>query len=275
MSSIYTRPQIPDNKVGCGKCGYVGHLTYQCRNFLQANPTKAEINLYIYLQLAREEINREKQNAQKKEPKTSAKSEKPKRKRHRSPSTNSSSESESESKSSKRKRHHKHRHHSSKSKKHSSCIVFFVIAFLLFSLSHSIRIPLTGDNWFITDNRSYFAQGQIPGTIHTILLAANQITEPYWDFNDINLRSLVYSSWTFTKNFSLTQDFLTSTQFILHFDQIDTVANITLNECFLGQTNSMFIPYTFNVIRSCLQLNNQLRIDFQSPIVYALNQAKA
>ncbi|CAF0972717.1 unnamed protein product, partial [Adineta steineri] len=282
--SIYTRPQIPDNKVGCGKCGYVGHLTYQCRNFLQANPTKAVV-LDVsstsspssdddtdtpLQQLAREEINREKQ---KKEPKTSAKSEKqekPKRKRHRSPSTNSSSESESESKSSKRKRHHKHRHHS-----HSSCTVFFVIVFLLFSLSHSIRIPLTGDNWFITDNRSYSAQGQIPGTIHTILLAANQITEPYWDFNDINQRSLVYSSWIFTKNFSLTADFLTSTQFILHFDQIDTVANITLNQCFLGQTNSMFIPYTFNVIRSCLQFNNQLRIDFQSPVLYALNQAKA
>jgi hypothetical protein len=57
---IYTRPQIPDNKVGCGKCGYgkynlsdkehityfallVGHLTYQCRNFLQANPSKAVV----------------------------------------------------------------------------------------------------------------------------------------------------------------------------------------------------------------------------------------
>ncbi len=57
---IYTRPKIPDNKVGCGKCGYgkhnlslksnyeffgllVGHLTYQCRNFLQANPSKAVV----------------------------------------------------------------------------------------------------------------------------------------------------------------------------------------------------------------------------------------
>ena len=57
---FYTRPQIPDNKVGCGKCGYgkhsliytmkrwilivlVGHLTFQCRNFLQANPSKAVV----------------------------------------------------------------------------------------------------------------------------------------------------------------------------------------------------------------------------------------
>jgi beta-mannosidase len=159
---------------------------------------------------------------------------------------------------------------------HLSCIVLFFVLLLLlfFSFSNSTRVPLTGDDWTITDNQSYSAQGQIPGTIHTILLAAKQITEPYWGYNDVNLRSLVYSSWTFRKKFSLTQDFLTFTQFTLHFDQIDTVANITLNECFIGQTNSMFIAYTFNVMRSCLQSNNQLQIDFESPVLYASKQAK-
>jgi beta-mannosidase len=37
----------------------------------------------------------------------------------------------------------------------------------------------------------------------------------------------------------------------------------------------MFIAYTFNVMKSCLQSNNQLQIDFESPILYASNQAKA
>ena len=145
----------------------------------------------------------------------------------------------------------------------------------MFSFSNSIRVPLIGDRWTISDNRSYFARGHIPGTIHTILLAAKQINEPYWGYNDINLRHLVNSSWTFTNIFPLTQDFLRYTQLTLHFDQIDTVASITLNNCFIGQTNSMFVPYTLNVIRSCLQSNNHLRIDFQSPIVYAFDQAQA
>ncbi|CAF0879148.1 unnamed protein product [Adineta ricciae] len=252
MSSIYTRPQIPENKVGCGKCGYVGHLTFQCRNFLQANPSKAVVldvsstsspssdddNDTPLQQLARQEINRDKQQVQKKDSEVkSKKKEKSKRKRRRSPSTSSTSESESESES---------------------------------ESKHSKR---TG--WSISDNKSYFAHGQIPGSVHTILLAANQITEPYWNYNDVDLRSLVYTSWTFTKDFTLSNDFLTLTQFTLHFDQIDTVANITLNECFLGRTNSMFIPYNFNILRSCLQSINQLRIDFESPVIYALNQAKA
>jgi beta-mannosidase len=48
-----------------------------------------------------------------------------------------------------------------------------------------------------------------------------------------------------------------------------------LNRCPIGQTNSMFLAYTFNVIRSCLQSNNELQMDFESPVLYASKQAKA
>lgn len=146
----------------------------------------------------------------------------------------------------------------------------------LFTFSHAVTVvPLTGNDWMISNNQSLSAKGQVPGTIHTILLAAKLIPDPYFGYNDVNLRYLVYSSWTFLKKFSLTDDFLSLNQFTLHFDQIDTVANITLNGCFIGRTNSMFIPYSFNVTRSCLHSDNELRIDFESPITYAANQAKA
>ena len=155
------------------------------------------------------------------------------------------------------------------------CTLFLLVFLHLFSHSNSLRVPLTGNDWLVTDNKTYSVHGQVPGTIHTILLATNQIQEPYWGYNDVNLRSLVYSMWTFSKNFALTPNFLTFTRIMLHFDQIDTVANVTLNGCFLGQTNSMFIAYTFDVPRSCLQLSNALQIDFASPVFYALNQAVA
>ena len=151
----------------------------------------------------------------------------------------------------------------------------YVIFLLFFGSSYSAIVPLTGDGWAINDNGTYSAQGQIPGTIHTILLAANKIPEPFMDFNDVIFRYLVYSPWTFRKQFTLTEDFLALTQFTLHFDQIDTVANITLNGCFIGRTDNMFIGYTFNVMRSCLQSSNELRIDFESPITYALDQEQA
>lgn len=152
---------------------------------------------------------------------------------------------------------------------------FFLLVCSIFNSSKSVIIPLTGDGWTINNNESYSVQAQIPATIHTILLNANKIPDPYWGYNDINLRHLIYTPWTFRKNFSLSNEYLAFTQFTLYFDQIDTVANITLNECFIGQTSSMFIAYTFNVMKSCLQSTNNLRIDFESPAIYALNKAKA
>jgi beta-mannosidase len=136
-------------------------------------------------------------------------------------------------------------------------------------------VPLAGNDWMINENQSLSAQGQVPGTVHTILFAANKIPDPYLGYDDVSLRYLVYSPWTFRKKFTLADDFLALTQFTLHFDQLDTVANITLNTCFLGQTNNMFLAYTFNVMKSCLQSNNELRIDFDSPVAYALKQSQA
>ena len=155
-----------------------------------------------------------------------------------------------------------------------SCTIFFVVVLLLYP-SHCVVLPLTGDGWTINNNESYFANGQIPGTIHTILLATNQIPEPYRDYNDIDLRHLIYTPWTFRKNFSVTDDFLAFSQFTLHLDQIDAVANITLNGCFIGQTKSMFVAYTFVIEKRCLQTNNKIRIDFESPVIYALTRAQA
>lgn len=150
--------------------------------------------------------------------------------------------------------------------------VFFLIKW--HSFSNGLRIPLSGDDWIVTDNSLFFARGQIPGTIHTILFAAGQIPDPYLGNNDVHLRPLVYSSWLFQKRFSLTNSFLMLTKFTLNFDQVDTVANITLNGCAVGQTDTMFIPYTFQIMRSCLRIDNELSITFQTPVVYAANQAE-
>jgi len=152
------------------------------------------------------------------------------------------------------------------------CTIFLLPSYCL-SLKVS-RVSLFTDPWLITDHQYYYASSFLPGTVHTILLEAGQITEPYFGYNDDQLRNLIHSSWTFSTNFTLDDDFLQWKQFKLHFTQIDTVANITLNRCFLGRTISMFIPYEFVVNRSCLMKNNSLQIDFSSPIKYAAEQAE-
>jgi len=158
---------------------------------------------------------------------------------------------------------------------HSYLVLIFSSFILLFSGSNSTRISLTGNDWLVSNGQTVQATGTVPGTVHTILLSAKMIDDPYWSFGDTTMRYLVYESWTFIKNFSLQADFLNLTQFTLHFDQIDTVSNVTLNQGFLGNTSSMFFAYTFNVMSNCLSNENILRVDFMSPVVYAFIQALA
>ncbi|CAF4154699.1 unnamed protein product [Rotaria socialis] len=137
--AFYSRTPVSEAKVGCAKCGYVGHLTYQCRNFIQIDPAKAAVldvsstsspssddyddtplqlltrgkDFYFGLtalyeqtrSIIVEEINREKEQQQqqqkrKKETETSRKSKKhEKAKRKRHRSPSTSSSSDSESES--------------------------------------------------------------------------------------------------------------------------------------------------------------------------------
>ena len=150
-------------------------------------------------------------------------------------------------------------------------LLFFFLLFFVSSIN-STRISLAGDDWTITNNVNYTAQGRVPGTIHTILAAANQIPDPYAGFNDVNYRFLVYSNWVFTKKFNLSSDFLTSNDTTIHLEQIDTVANVTINGCPIGSTKNMFIPYVFNIIDKCLKPENLIEIHIQSPVIYALEQ---
>jgi len=151
--------------------------------------------------------------------------------------------------------------------------LFFLLFLFFISPSDSLRVSLTGNDWTINDNINYTAQGTVPGTIHTILLAANKIPEPYLGSNDVDLRFLIKRNWIFTKKFNLSAEFLASNDISIHLEQIDTVANITINLCLIGKTNNMFLRYVFNIPNPCLKADNTIQIDFQSPITYAFDQS--
>ncbi|XP_046973577.1 protein SREK1IP1-like [Vanessa cardui] len=118
------------SRAACKKCGYAGHLTFQCRNFIKVDPNKeivldvsstssdSEEEYATPLQTLREAELRQKlqQKLQKAKEKKKSKSKKRKRSRSSSTSSSSSSSSSSESSDSDRKKR-KHKKKTKKSKK--------------------------------------------------------------------------------------------------------------------------------------------------------------
>lgn len=124
---------IPQSKEqvrpACKKCGYAGHLTYQCRNFIKIDPNK-EIVLDVsstssdsdenyvtpLTELRERELRKKLKDAKKK--RKEKRSKKKRRKRESSENSGDESESESESSDDEKRRRQSKRKKSSKHKKH-------------------------------------------------------------------------------------------------------------------------------------------------------------
>ncbi|CAG5055163.1 unnamed protein product [Parnassius apollo] len=119
-------------RAACKKCGYAGHLTFQCRNFIKVDPNKeivldvsstssdSEDEYATPLQSLREAELKQKLEEKLKKAKEKKKSKKRKRSRSSSStggSTSSSDSSDSEAEK-KRRKHKKKSKKSKKSKKH-------------------------------------------------------------------------------------------------------------------------------------------------------------
>jgi hypothetical protein len=62
---------------------------------------------------------------------------------------------------------------------------------------------LGGDGWTVaSSNGTVVAQAVVPGVVHTDLLRAGLIPEPYADFNELALRWVALDNWTYTRNFT-------------------------------------------------------------------------
>ncbi|RVE46348.1 hypothetical protein evm_008971 [Chilo suppressalis] len=117
------------SRSACKKCGYAGHLTFQCRNFIKVDPNKeivldvsstssdSEVEYATPLQSLREAELRQKLQEKLKKAKEKKKSKKRKRSRSLSTSSSSTSSSSTSSDSSDSEREKRKKHKKKKSKK--------------------------------------------------------------------------------------------------------------------------------------------------------------
>jgi beta-mannosidase len=83
----------------------------------------------------------------------------------------------------------------------------------------------------------------VPGSVHTDLLAAGLIPDPYLDGNEAAVSWIGCTDWQYSTRFfwDLHPDELVE----LAFAGLDTIAEIRLNGTFLGSTQNMHRSYRF------------------------------
>jgi beta-mannosidase len=101
----------------------------------------------------------------------------------------------------------------------------------------------------------------VPGCVHTDLLAADRIPDPFLDDNELAVAWVGRSDWTYSRDIGWAGP--RPERIDLVFDGLDTVARVELDGDVLGETRNMHRSYRFDVT-SRLSHESALSVHFTS-----------
>ena len=107
----------------------------------------------------------------------------------------------------------------------------------------------------------------VPGVVHTDLLAAGLIGDPYVDEAERDLSWIGRHDWTYRTAFDFAEEPWDGIDLV--FDGLDTVARVSLNGVVLGETANMHRRYRFDAREAIRQGANELEVHFTAPYTYA------
>ena len=108
----------------------------------------------------------------------------------------------------------------------------------------------------------------VPGTVHTDLLAAGKIPDPYFRDNEDRLQWIGEADWIYRRTFEVPEDFLRQKQILLRCEGLDTLAAIKINSQQIARTDNMFRAWEFEVKDALKTGKNTIEIRFASTIPY-------
>lgn len=116
---------------------------------------------------------------------------------------------------------------------------------------------------------------QVPGVIHLDLLRAGLIEDPYLDDNEALQSWIGLSDFSYRTTFALSAEALQSAEYHeLEFDGLDTVAQVSLNGAPILSAANQHRSYRVDVTGLLRGGENELVVDFGSPVKYANEQSQ-
>ncbi len=106
----------------------------------------------------------------------------------------------------------------------------------------------------------------VPGCVHTDLLAAGEIPDPFYGDNELQVLWVGEADWLYRRSFSVPEAFLGRRQVLLRFAGLDTLAAIRLNGQEIGRTDNMFRTWEFDVKDHLRAGDNEIEIRFASAL---------
>lgn len=148
----------------------------------------------------------------------------------------------------------------------NSIIRFFSIALIWLTL-YSCKQETTFADWkFRQLGTEQWYSADIPGTVHTDLLANNLIPDPFIGKNEHLVQWIENEDWEYKTSFSLSSELMKNQYIDLIFEGIDTYADVYLNDSLIIRADNMHIPWSAEVKSLLKPASNDLYVYFHSPV---------
>ncbi len=116
---------------------------------------------------------------------------------------------------------------------------------------------------------------EVPGDVHSALLAAGRIPDPYWGDNEKRVQWVGEREWVYERDFEAGDELLNRRSVILEVEHPDTFCEILINGSPAGSTANRFRRYQFDVKPLLRAGRNTITAVFRSSEKIALERGKA
>lgn len=122
------------------------------------------------------------------------------------------------------------------------------------------------DNWkmCIVGSGDYIP-ASVPGSVYNDLLLNGRMEDPYYRDNELKALKLMENDFEYVSVFGVEKEILECERVLLHFDGIDTVADIYLNGVWIAYVENMHRTWEFPVKELLRAKENELRVVLHSP----------
>jgi beta-mannosidase len=132
-------------------------------------------------------------------------------------------------------------------------------------------IPLDGAWQVAKSGTSDWIPATVPGCIHTDLLAAGKIPDPFYRDQEKDVQWVGATDWLYRRTFQVDDSLLARQQVLLRCEGLDTLATIKINGQEVGRTDNMFRTWEFDVKPRLKTGENQIEILIHSAVSFTKN----
>jgi len=129
-----------------------------------------------------------------------------------------------------------------------------------FDLGGAWEVSASGSNdWFAAT---------VPGCVHTDLLAAKRIPDPFYRDNEKRVQWIGELGWTYRRTFQVSDELLKHGHLLLRCEGLDTLATVFINGIEVGKADNMYRLWEFDVKKFLKSATNSVEVKFDSVLPF-------